>query len=118
METEREKLIKEMEIDASIIAKIIEEFKPEVPFEIVDTGGRKFGVLRDLPYMEDNPKITKKLIDMISKKTGYVPHDIREVGPEGEKALMLIKDLGGKFGKSIALGHDTLYMGVLIFDDR
>lgn len=120
----REKLIKEMEVDAKIIVGIIEDFVPRVPFEIVQTIGLKIGVVNDIPYIEGNPKITQKLLNKISKETGYIPQNIRDVGPENsdsenkEKTIMLIKDVGGKLGKSISLGKDTIYMGVLVFDDR
>lgn len=114
----REKLINEMEVDVKIIAKIIEDFVPRAPFEIVETDGLKIGIVNDIPYMDENPKITQKLLFRITKEMGYIPHDIREVGPDNERCILLVKDLGGKLGKSIALGKDTIYMGVSVFDDR
>ena len=112
----RERLIKEMENDAKIISDIIENFNPLKPFEIVEMDGLKIGIVRDISLVEGNPKATKVLANKICCKTGYEPHEIKEVN--GEKVLMLIKDLGGKLGKSIAIGKDTLHIGVLVFDDR
>lgn len=112
----REKLIKEMEADAKIIASIIDKFEPDTPFEIIDTGGLKIGIVNDIPCIDGNPKATKVLVNKISRETGYEPHGIKEVN--GEQVIMLIKDLGGKLGKSIAFGRDTIYMAVVVFDDR